>query len=260
MIDGLFDTHAHLDGEEYEDDLDEVVRRAYDAGVARVVSAGQDEKTSRAALELAKRFGAVVPAVGVHPHLARSAGDLAWLKPLAVQREVVAIGEIGLDYHYDFSPRDAQRDAFARQLDLAGELGLPVIMHCREAEEDLVEILRGRYDVSRTGVVHCFTGTYDVGARLIDQFGVFLGIGGAVTFKKAEELHEAVARLPLDRLVLETDCPFMTPAPHRGKRNEPAYLTLTCRRVAELRGAPEAEIVSMTTANARRLFPKLAAR
>mgnify|MGYP001386900451 CR=1 FL=1 len=260
MIGGLVDTHAHLDGTDFHADLAEVVRRARDAGVAAIISAGQDEATSRAALCLSERFESIAPAVGVHPHLAADAGALNWLETLAGLPGVVAIGEIGLDYHYDFAPREVQRDVFARQLDLAAARGLPVVMHCREAEEDLLAILRGHFDAAQTGVVHCFTGSYEMGVRFIEEFSVFLGIGGAVTFKKADQLHDAVARLPLERLVLETDCPFMTPAPHRGKRNEPAYLPLTCRRVAELRGAPETDIAAATTANAWRLFPKLATR
>jgi TatD DNase family protein len=252
----LFDSHAHLDGEEFATDLDAVVARAAEAGVASIVSAGQDEPTSRATLALAKRFAAVLPAVGVHPHLASSAGDLAWLRPMAALPEVVAVGECGLDYHYDFSPRDEQRDVFARQLDLAGELGLPAIIHCREAEDDLTTLLRKHYSRARRAVVHCFTGAYDVGKAFIDEFDVYLGLGGAVTFKKAEALHDAAARLPLDRLVLETDCPFMTPAPHRGKRNEPSYLALTCARVAELRGVSADAIAAATTANSARLFSR----
>jgi TatD DNase family protein len=253
----IVDTHAHLDGDEYAGDLPEVLARAADAGVSGIVSAGQDEATSRATLVLADRHPFIAPAVGVHPHLAKDAGDLSWLRALAASDEVVAIGECGLDYHYDFSPRDVQREVFARQLELAGEFALPVIIHCRESEEDLVSSLRAHYDRSRTAVVHCFTGTFDFGKALIDEFGVFLGLGGAITFKKAEALHDAAARLPLERLVLETDCPYMTPAPHRGKRNEPAYLALTCRRLAELRGASEAAIAAATTANAARLFPRL---
>jgi TatD DNase family protein len=253
----IIDTHAHLDGDEYADDLTEVMQRAADAGVIGIVSCGQDEATSRSTIALAQRFALVGPAVGVHPHLAKDAGDLAWLRALAASDRVVAIGECGLDYHYDFSPRDVQRDVFVRQLELAGELDLPAIVHCRESEDDVVAALRSHYARSRTAVVHCFTGTYDFGKSLIDEFGVFLGLGGAVTFKKAEALHDAAARLPLDRLVLETDCPYMTPAPHRGKRNEPAYATLTCRRIADLRGTTEEAIAAATTENARRLFPRL---
>jgi TatD DNase family protein len=254
---GLIDTHAHLDGEEFADDLDDVVTRAVSAGVRSIVSAGQDEPTSRATLSLAERFTQVRPAVGVHPHLSSSAGDLAWLREMVRRPGVVAVGECGLDYHYDFSPRPVQRDVFARQLELAAEVDLPVIIHCREAEDDIAELLRGHFSRERRGVVHCFTGSYDLGKALIDEFDVYLGLGGAVTFKKAEALHDAAARLPLERLVLETDCPFMTPTPHRGKRNEPAYLGLTSARVAHLRGISPVAVASATSANARRLFPKL---
>jgi len=253
----LVDTHAHLDGAEYTSDLDAVLSRAAAAGVGAIVCAGQDEATSRATLELAARNHAVRPAVGVHPHLASSAGDMGWLAALARDARVIAIGECGLDYHYDFSPRDVQRDVFARQIELAGELSKPIIIHCRESEDDLVEHLRRYYARDRRGVVHCFTGTYDFGKALIDEFDVYLGIGGAVTFKKAEALHDAAARLPLERLVLETDCPYMTPAPHRGKRNEPAYLALTCAWLADLRSMPVDSIARTTTENAQRLFPGL---
>jgi TatD DNase family protein len=253
----LIDTHAHLDGDAFAADLDAVLERARDAGVARMVTAGQDEVTSRAALELAARHPSVIAAVGVHPHEAKGAGDLQWLEPLARTGGVVAVGEIGLDYHYDFSPRDVQRDVFARQLKLAGRLGLPAIIHCREAEDDVAATLREHFDHSRRAVIHCWTGTYGTAMRFIDEFDVYLGLGGAVTFKGATDLHDAAARLPLDRIVLETDCPYMTPAPFRGKRNEPAYTTLTCRRVAELRGVSEDDIAAATTSNAQRLFPGL---
>lgn len=253
----LVDTHAHLDGDAYATDLDEVLARALDAGVSHIVTAGQDQATSRATLALAAKYENVAPAVGVHPHEAKGAGDLAWLEELAREPGVVAVGEMGLDYHYDFSPRDEQRQVFARQLDLAGRLDLPAIIHCREAEQDVATALRAHFNRNRRAVIHCWTGGYDAAMAFISEFDVYLGLGGAVTFKSAAALHDAAARLPLDRLVLETDCPFMTPAPHRGKRNEPAFAGLTCSRLAELRGVSEEEIAVKTTANAQRLFPRL---
>jgi TatD DNase family protein len=253
----LVDTHAHLDGDAFAADLDVVLARALDAGVARIVTAGQDEATSRAALDLAAHHPNVAAAVGVHPHEAKGAGDLQWLESFARTDGVVAVGEIGLDYHYDFSPRDMQREVFARQLGLAGRLGLPAIIHCREAEDDVAAALRRHFDRSRRAVIHCWTGSHDAAMRFIDEFDVYLGLGGAVTFKSATDLHDAAARLPLDRLVLETDCPYMTPTPHRGKRNEPAYTALTCGRIAELRGVSEDHIAAATTSNAQRLFPGL---
>ena len=256
----LIDTHAHLDGPEFAADLELVVMRARDAGVGCMVSAGQDQATSVATIELAARFPDIAPAVGVHPHLAKDAGDLAWLPELLDDPRVVAAGEMGLDYHYDFSPRDRQREVFARQLELAGERGLPAIVHCREAYDDVIDLLRAHRSAASPIVVHCFTASYEIGKTLIEDCGAFLGIGGAVTFKKATDLHDAVRRLPLENLVLETDCPYMTPVPYRGKRNEPAYLTLACAAIAELRSTSAEAIAQATHDNATRLFPKLATR
>ncbi|HEV2038352.1 MAG TPA: TatD family hydrolase [Candidatus Eremiobacteraceae bacterium] len=253
----LVDTHAHLDGPEYASDLEQTVARANEAGVVTIVSAGQDEASSRATLDVAARFGNVAPAVGVHPHLAKDALDLDWLPLLLDDPRVVAAGEMGLDYHYDFSPRQRQRDVFARQLEWAGERDLPAIVHCREAYDDVMDMLGRHRKKGTTGVVHCFTASYDIGRQLIDEHEVYLGIGGAVTFKKATDLHDAVRRLPLERLVLETDCPYMTPVPYRGKRNEPAYLQLTCAAVATLRDTTPEAIAQATTENALRLFPRL---
>jgi TatD DNase family protein len=233
-----------------------VLDRAAAAGVRAIVSCGQDEATSRATIALAQVHPIIAAAVGVHPHEAKTAGDLRWLERMLVDPSVVAAGEMGLDYHYDHSPREVQRDVLRRQLDLAAQHELPVILHCREAEDDLASVLQEHFTSGRLGVVHCFTGTYEWGKQLIEEFGLFLGIGGAVTFKNAKDLHDAAVRLPLEHLVLETDCPFMTPAPNRGKRNEPANIALTCVRVAELRGASPLEIAEATTANAGRLFPR----
>ena len=252
------DTHAHLDGDEFAADLDAVLDRASAAGLDTIVSAGQDEATSRANLVLADKHPRLRASAGVHPHLAAKAGDMSWLASLARDPRVVAIGECGLDYHYEFSPVDVQRHVFAKQLALAAQTKLPLIIHCRESGDDRVLMLRGHYARDQRAVVHCYTGGYDFGKALIDEFDVYLGIGGAVTFKKAEALHDAAARLPLDRLVLETDCPYMTPAPHRGKRNEPAYILLIAARLAELRSTNVQEIAAVTTANAQRLFPSLA--
>jgi TatD DNase family protein len=256
----LIDTHAHLDGSEYAQDLDAVVGRAIESDVQVMVSAGQDKATSLAALAIADRLDGIVPAVGVHPHLAKDAGDLSWLRDLLDDPRVVAAGEMGLDYHYDFSPRDVQQSVFAQQLDFASERSLPAIIHCREAYDDVMAILRQHRVAGIPVVIHCFTESYELGKRLIDDYDVYLGIGGAATFKKATDLHDAIARLPLERLVLETDCPYMTPVPYRGKRNEPAYIRLTCDAVAALRGVTFEAIAQATTANALRLFPKLAHR
>ncbi len=260
MTQSLIDTHAHLDGPEYEPDLEQTIARALGAGVGTIVSAGQDEATSIATLALAARFSSVAPAVGVHPHLAKDAGDLRWLAPLLDDPRIIAAGEMGLDYHYDFSPRERQREVFARQLEWAGERDLPAIIHCREAYDDVMEIMAAHRKPGTPAVIHCFTASYEIGEALVEEHDAYLGIGGAVTFKKATDLHDAVRRLPLERLVLETDCPFMTPVPHRGQRNEPAYIRLTCEAVAALRETTAEAIAQATTQNALRLFPRIAKR
>jgi len=256
----LTDTHAHLDGPEFASDLEQTVARAQSAGVTTIVSAGQDEATSRATLDIAARFASVAPAAGVHPHLAKDAGDLGWLPKLLDDPRIMAAGEMGLDYHYDFSPRERQREVFAQQLRWASERDLSAIVHCREAYDDVMQLLSAHRKREIPVVIHCFTASYEIGKQFIDDFDAYLGIGGAVTFKKATDLHDAVTRLPLERLVLETDCPYMTPTPFRGKRNEPAFMKLTCDAVAILRNMTPESIAEATTANALRLFPRLATR
>jgi TatD DNase family protein len=253
----LIDTHAHLDAPEFDSDREDVLARAQAAGVRVVVSCGQDEASSRTTLALAARFAGLAPAVGVHPHCAKDAGELAWLPELLRDARVVAAGEMGLDYHYDFSPRETQHEVFAAQLRLASAHGLPAIVHCREALDDALAIVAELGSQAPRAVFHCFTGSIAEGERILAAGDTYLGIGGAVTFAKADTLREAVRRLPLERLVLETDCPFMTPAPHRGKRNEPAYVARVCQAVAEVRGVSPDEIAVVTTANALALFPKL---
>ena len=257
MTPALIDTHAHLDGSEYASDLELILQRAHEAGVEKIICAGQDQQTSHATLDLASHADTIAPAVGVHPHNARDAGDLSWLPPLLDSARVVAAGEMGLDYHYNFSPPEAQRRVFAAQLELAAAKRLPVIVHCREAVDDVMQFLRSHRQKSAGAVVHCFTETYEVGKEFIDSCDAYLGIGGAVTFQKALELQDAVQRLPLERLVLETDCPFMSPVPFRGKRNEPSYIRITCEAVARLRNISIEEVAVVTTKNARALFPKL---
>jgi TatD DNase family protein len=255
----LVDTHAHLDGPEFASDLTATIGRAEDAGVSAIVSAGQDEATSRSTLSLADQYPIVAAAVGVHPHLSDGA-KLHWLEPLLHDDRVVAVGEMGLDYHYNFSKPERQRTIFAEQLELAGAHQLPAIIHCRDAYDDLAVLLARHYAKNAPAVIHCFTESYEVGRRLIDDFGVFLGIGGVLTFKNSHALRDAATRLPLAQLVLETDCPFLAPVPYRGKRNEPGYVRFTCEVLAQLRGMAPSDVAAATSENARRLFPKLAAR
>ncbi|MEW6046430.1 MAG: TatD family hydrolase [Bacillota bacterium] len=259
----LVDTHLHLDDQRFEDDREQVLRRALDAGVSTVVTCGADLATSRQALALAERYGetegaggaAVWAAVGIHPHEAGQVGDveaaLRELQALASHPRVVAIGEIGLDYHYDFSPRKVQLELFRRQLHLAASLGKAAIVHAREAEDDVLAIL-GRERPSR-GVMHAFAGSLEQARRALD-LGWYVGVGGMLTFHNADGIREVAASVPLDRILLETDAPYLAPVPHRGRRNEPAYVALVARKLAEVRGLPVDEVARVTTAAARRLF------
>lgn len=250
----LIDTHCHLDLDAFDDDRAEVLARARAAGVESILVVGFAPERWGPALRLAKTEPGIVVAIGLHPtEAARYDAEVeAGIRKAAAQPPVRAIGEIGLDYHWMTAPADVQRRAFERQLALARELDLPFIVHQREAEEDTLAVLEAAGPPLR-GVMHCFTGDLAYAERCL-ALGLSLGIGGAVTFRKATQLHEVVRQAPLDRLVLETDAPYMTPAPHRGKRNEPAYVRLVAERVAELRGLPLEEVAAATSANAARLF------
>ncbi|HEY3269552.1 MAG TPA: TatD family hydrolase [Armatimonadota bacterium] len=260
------DTHAHIQGEDFNDDRPEALARAAEAGVRRIVAIGADMPTSEAAVILADAEEGVIATVGVHPHDAKTFNEAQWerLKALAARPKVRAIGEIGLDYHYDFSPRPAQQTCFQGQIALAAHLGLPAVIHMREAEDDVYHVLKGAMAANgpaedggrgRIGpvIMHCFLGGPAEAERWL-ALGCYLGIGGAVTFKKMDALREAVKAIPLDRLLLETDCPYMTPAPHRGQRNEPAYIPLVCAAVAKAKGLSEAEVAAATTLNAEAVF------
>jgi TatD DNase family protein len=258
----LVDSHAHLDFRQFDADRPAVVERAREAGVAAIVTIGTDLSTSQQAVGLAKEYDCIHAAVGVHPHDAKSLdGDtLAELRELARDPAVVAVGEIGLDFYRNLSPPDVQRRAFQAQLAWAAKLGKPVVIHDRDAHHEILEILTGwaagmqNTPLSgRLGVLHTFSGDWAMAQQAI-ELGFYISISGPVTYKKAEQLSEIVQRLPLDRLLVETDCPFLTPHPYRGKRNEPAYVRLVAQRIAALRGMPFEGIAEATTANAQRLF------
>jgi TatD DNase family protein len=250
----LVDTHCHLDGEEFAADLDAVVARAHAAGVEALVAIGSGDGPPdlEAGLRVAARVPGAWATVGVHPHAAARADDeiLARLAELAHQPKVLAIGEIGLDYHYDFSPRDVQRQVFTRQLLLAREAALPVVIHTREAWEDTLELLAAS-GVER-GVFHCFSGGPREARQALD-LGFHVSFAGMVTFPKATAIHEAARVVPDERLLIETDSPYLAPVPHRGKRNEPAFLVHTARRMAELRGTTLEAIAELTAGNWQRL-------
>ncbi|MBE3552173.1 MAG: TatD family hydrolase [Kyrpidia tusciae] len=251
----LFDTHSHLNDEAFSGDLAEIVERAEQAGVEAVVVPGYDLPSSERALELAHRFDILYAAVGIHPHDASSADEAAMekLRLLAKEDRVVAIGEIGLDYHYDHSPRDVQREVFERHIALARELNLPVIVHDREAHADTLEILKRAGASEVGGVMHCFSGSLAMAQECL-HLGFYLSFGGPVTFKNARRPKEVAAQVPEERLLIETDAPYLTPEPHRGKRNEPAYVALVAEALAKIRETEPEQLALATRANARRLF------
>jgi len=254
------DSHAHIDGEEYDADRDEVVARARDAGVRTILNVGTGDPQSgnlERAVEVAEKYEAVYAAVGVHPHDARLFDDEAERriqKLIEQSARVIAFGEIGLDYHYDHSPREVQRDIFRRQLRIAQALSLPVIIHSREADEDTVSILRGELaDYQRKGVMHCFGGSMLMMKAMV-ELGFMISLAGNVTFKKAENLRDVAREVPLDRLLIETDCPYLTPVPFRGKRNEPARVVEVARGLAEIHQISLEEMGNLTTENFSRFF------
>ncbi len=254
------DSHCHIDGAEYDADREEVIRRARDAGVTTMLSVGTGDPHSGAferAVELAEKHTDIYAAVGVHPHDAKLFTDRAEQRLLDLvkqSRRVIAWGEIGLDYHYDHSPRDVQRKVFERQLRLARSLYLPVVIHSREANDDTIAILREEMaGYERGGVLHCFGGSLEMATSAID-LGFFISFAGNLTFKKAEDLRSIAQQLPLDRLLIETDCPYLTPVPFRGKRNEPARVVETARCLAELHGRELEEIGHITSENFGKLF------
>lgn len=259
----MIDTHAHVHDRSFDEDRDAMVARARERGVGAIVTVGCDVEDSGRACEVAERYD-LSATVGIHPHEAKDApADLpAVFDALRAQfgARVVAVGETGLDYHYDHSPRDAQRSVFAAQLDYARSRKLPLVFHQREAHEDFVAALRAGYDPrAQRGVVHCFTESAAEARTFVGEFGLLLGIGGVLTFKTAQPLRDAVREVGLDALVLETDCPYLSPVPHRGQRNEVAYVADTARAVADLLGVDVATVVARTDANARALFGLAAA-
>src|SRR5258708_15897332 len=257
----LIDTHCHLDFESYHDDLAEVIARAADAGVTRIINPATDVQTGADALGLSAKYPNVYVAVGIHPNSTANYtdDDLRAVEGQASNPKVVAIGVIGLDYYRDWSPKDQQRRAFEQQLALASRLGLPVIVHNREASDDVLAILAAWTPTlpevlrARPGVLHSFSAPRAAGEKAL-TLGFYLGFTGPITYKNADDLRAIAASVPLDRILVETDGPFLTPTPHRGKRNEPAYVRLTPTRLAEVRNVPEAIIETATTQNAERLF------
>jgi len=250
----VFDSHLHLTADRFDGDVDEVIRRARAAGVSRMVTVATDPSDARSALELARTYpGVVYATAGLHPHDASAWADDTGLelRALLAEPEVVAVGEAGLDFHYDNSPRSIQRDVFEAQLDLAVETGLPIVVHSRDADETMIEILLDAGS-DATGILHCFTG----GDALLEtglDAGWYVSFGGIVTFDSFDGA-DRVRRVPADRLLVETDSPYLAPVPMRGRRNEPSFLSHTCARLADLRGTSVDELVAETTAAALEFY------
>lgn len=256
----IVDSHCHIDGDQFADDRDEVVRRAKEAGVELMLNVGTGDPHSNdfdRAVEVSERYNTVYCSVGVHPHDAKLYDDTAEQHLLGLIRsskKVIAWGEIGLDFYYDHSPRDVQIAVFRRQIRKARELGLPIIIHSRDADEETVEILTEECAGDfRGGIMHCFGGTAEMAVKLID-IGFLISFAGNVTFKKADNLRNAARTVPLDKMLVETDCPFLTPVPLRGKRNEPAFVAHTARFLADFKQISLEEFAVTTTENFKRFF------
>ncbi|MCM3398021.1 MULTISPECIES: TatD family hydrolase [Oceanobacillus] len=251
----LFDTHVHLNARQFAEDLPETISRALDAGVTRMVVVGFDRETIPLAIKIAEQNENIYAAVGWHPvdAIDMTEGDLAWIEELSAHPKVVAIGEMGLDYHWDKSPKDVQKEVFRKQIHLAKKVKMPIIIHNREATEDIIEILQEEDAKEVGGIMHCYNDSIDYVQACLDM-NFYISLGGPVTFKNAPLPKEVAKQVPLDRLLIETDAPYLAPHPNRGKRNEPAYVKLVAEKIAELRGMSIEEIGEATTRNACNLF------
>lgn len=251
----LFDTHTHLNAEQFNEDREETIQRALDAGVKKMIVVGFDDETIKGAMALIEKYDFLYAAVGWHPVDAIDMTDdhLKWLEELSAHPKVVALGEMGLDYHWDKSPKEVQKDVFRKQIRLAKKVDLPIIIHTRESMQDTVDILKEEQASDVGGIMHCYGGSLEIAKQCMDM-NFYISFGGPVTFKNAKQPKEVAAEIPLDRLLVETDCPFLAPHPNRGKRNEPAYVQLVAEKIAELKQISYDELTEKTFDNAMRLF------
>lgn len=251
----LIDTHCHLSDEKFAADYAVILTRSQEAGVGCIINVSSDLANSRAVQAAAEACDWMYATVGVHPHAASSWNDETFdaLRQLAAHPKLVAIGETGLDFHYDFSPREQQEYAFRQSIRLARELRLPLVIHDREADERLLNVLREENASEVGGVVHCFTSDIET-ARAVLDLNFYIGFTGIITFPKSAELREVVKFVPMERTLIETDAPYCAPVPHRGKRNEPAFVQYVAEKIAEVKGLSVEEVAETTTANAKRLF------
>ncbi|MCX7745288.1 MAG: TatD family hydrolase [Clostridia bacterium] len=251
----LFDSHAHFDDERFDSDRDEIILNANKNGVSYILNAASDMESAKMSIALSKKFHFLYAAVGVHPHNVSNLGEgvLSELVELARNSKVVAIGEIGLDYYYDFSPKDVQQEWFGRQINLARELKLPVIIHNRDAHEDTMRLIKSEKAREVGGVLHCYSGSVEMAKEVLEH-NLYISVGGPVTFKNAKKTIEVVKYVPLDRLLIETDCPYLTPEPYRGKRNDSSFVRLVAEKIAEIKGISYDEAAFATLNNAKTLF------
>lgn len=255
MIPMLIDSHTHLDFRHYNSDREEVIQRAQEKGVQVIINVGADLSSSMASLSLAEKYDHIYATVGVHPHEAKQVKGnvIQRLKEFLARDKVVAIGETGLDFHYNNSPRDIQERVFRTQIRLAHQFHLPLVIHSRESDERLLTILKEEKAEEVGGVIHCFHGDRSRAQEFLEM-GFYLGLGGVITFPKAKEIRKAIPSLPLSRILLETDAPYLTPIPHRGKRNEPAYVLHVAEEISRLMGIPLHQVAEKTSENTRQLF------
>ncbi len=251
----IFESHAHYDDPKFNHDREALFKKMTQAGIDHIVNIGADMNSSRVSIELAKKYPFIYAAVGVHPHDVQEMKEehLETLIHFAAYEKVVAIGEIGLDYYYDNSPREIQKLWFREQLKVAKELGLPVVIHSRDAASDTYEIIKDAELGQEKGVIHCYSGSVEMARKYVED-GFYLGIGGVLTFKKSKTIKEVVEDISLDHLLVETDAPYLAPEPHRGKRNDSTYLVHVIQKIAEIKGITPEEVESVTHANAMRLF------
>lgn len=251
----MFDTHVHLNARQFADDREDVIQRAFDTGVHYMTVVGFDDETIPLALELAEEYDSIYAAVGWHPvdAIDFTQEKYDWLKELSAHPKVVALGEMGLDYHWDTSPKDVQKDVFKQQIALAKDVQMPIIIHNREATRDVIQILQEEDAQQVGGIMHCYNDSVDYVDTCLDM-NFYISLGGPVTFKNAPLPKEVATYVPLDRLLIETDAPFLAPHPNRGKRNEPAFVSYVVEQIAHLRQMSVEEVIQKTTENAKRVF------
>lgn len=251
----LFDSHAHYDDKKFNHDRDNLLQEVHRNGVSYILNAASDVASLERCVGLANKYPFVYAAVGIHPHDASALDEniIAKIEEYTKNKKVVAIGEIGLDYHYDFSPRDLQKHWFERQIELAKKLKLPVIIHDREAHDDILRIVKDTNACEVGGVFHCFSGSVEMVKEVL-KLGFYVSFGGPVTFKNAKKLPDVLKNVPLDKILVETDCPYLTPEPFRGQRNDSSFLKYTVERISEILDLDYKELENITTDNAKRLF------